>query len=532
MESLEVASTMPLGRETNADEMPQLIGLKNRHIDGLPVELLLDVFRYVLPPSRLLDPLSSRGTDSPWTRAMAAKATLAQVNRRWHAVALHLLYEEACLRRPAQVRSLADSLRANLSRLHLVKTVIVDCPADTEEDRTLVFGGLIKILVLCTRLRTLIFTDALFSKDVKLNLKTPFLFQDSHETYQYDIPTMLVTLIGSILSRTLTRFEHWPEGGTTFYTHRSIAWPLSRFTNAPHLTSLAIHIDNPAALDLIVLPSLEELDLSRDYATPRDWERSTYFLAWELPRLRHLILPVMTNIHEKFLKRFGARITYLEFRDHLDLTMRYDFAPSMPPTHHIHFCPALQHLVFQADAHATTMPPLPEHPTLAYIDVWVHSPAGRLRHDLIAAHADKQAEREVRLMNVRFLDRALHGIPGIPELFPPWTPAGELPSVHAIPGLSITHAVWGVYRSDLDELFPPAEAPWDAEPDSDEEYGLWDSWVLPGHSDDEEPEEPTYDGSSEDEVGTESESENDDDDEEAGMSVEAGDADADEDEEL
>ena len=89
-----------------------------------------------------------------------------------------------------------------------------------------------------------------------------------------------------------------------------------------------------------------------------------------------------------------------------------------------------------------------------------------------------------------------------------------------------------MYRSDLDELFPPAEAPWDAEPDSDEEYGVWDSWVLPGHSGDEEPEEPNYDGSSEDEVGTENESESDDEGEEAGMSMEAGDADADEYEEL
>ncbi|PIL34466.1 hypothetical protein GSI_03242 [Ganoderma sinense ZZ0214-1] len=506
--------------------------LKNKHIDALPVELLLEVFRYVVPPSRLLDPVSSRGTNSPWTRAMTAKATLAEVNRRWHSVSLGLLYEEACLRRPAQVRSLSDSLLEHPDRHHLLKTVIVDCPADAAEDRTVVFRGLAQILTRCTRLRTLIFTDALFSKDVKPKLQgldLMFLFRDPHEICQYEIPTTLVVFIESALSRTLARFEHWPEGGTTFYTRHSMAWPLGRFTHSPHLTSLAIHIDNPAALDSIVLTSLEELDLSRDYVTPRDWDRSKYFLSWQLPRLRRLVLPVMTNIHERFLKRFGARITYLEFRDHLNLAPRYPWGPPTPPTDHIHLCPSLRHLVFQADVHTTSLPPLPAHATLAYIDVWLFSPAGRLRHDLLAARAGKMAERDVRLGNVRVLDRALHDIPGLAELFPPWTPAAELPSVHAIPGLSITHAPWGVYRSDLDELFPPAEAPWDEEPDSDEEYGEWDSWVLPGHSDDEEPEELKYDGSSEDEAGTATENDSEDSELDLlGLAEEGGDTEVDE----
>ncbi len=503
-----LGSTVLEGPENNEDK---LIIPKNKGVDGLPVELLLDVFRYVLPPSRLLDPASWRGMHSLWTRAMADKATLAQVNLHWHSVAIALLYEEASLRRPAQVRSFGDALRGNPGRFLLVKTLVFDCPADTAADRTSVYSDLVYILPQCTRLRTLIFTDALFVRDVKLKPDLGYIFADTLDVFsQYEIPTTLMTFIEAVLSRSLVRFEHWPEGGTTVFTRHSMAWPLYRFTHAPHLTSLAIHIDNPAALDLIVLTSLEELDLSRDYTTPRDWDRSKYFLSWQLPRLRRLVLPVMTNIHESFLRRFGTRITYLEFRDHLDLHQRYADGPTTPPTDHIHFCPSLRHLVFQADPHATTMPHLPGgHPTLAYVDMWFHSPAGRLRYDLIAARADKMAERGVRLRNVRFLDRALHGIPGLPELFPPWTPEDELPGVHTIPGLSITHTPWGVYRSDLDELFPPAEAPWDEEPDSAEEYGEWDHFLLSGHSD-SEPEEPNYDGSSEDEGdgdGTESERE-------------------------
>ncbi|KAI1784820.1 hypothetical protein LXA43DRAFT_1077239 [Ganoderma leucocontextum] len=513
------------GRGENEEKMSQPNKHKNKCIDGLPVELLLDVFRYVLPPSRLLDPVYTRGTHTPWTRAMTAKATIVQVNRHWHSVVLTLLYEEASLRRSAQVRSFADALRGNAGLPHLVKTIVFDCTADTGEERNFVFSDLVYILTRCTRLRTLIFTDALFVRDVKRKRDLGIVFADSLDLCQYAIPMTLIDAVESVLSRTLVRFEHWPQGGATTFTRHSMAWPVHRFTASPHLTTLAIHVDNPAALERIVLASLDELDLSRDYVTPRDWDRSKYFLSWELPRLRHLVLPVMSNIHGSFLQRFGKSITYLEFRDHLDLHMRYVGGPPTPPTDHIHFCPSLQHLVLQADDQSS-IPRLPSLPTPAYIDLWFYSPAGHLRYDLVAARSHGMVGRDIRAQNVRFLDRALHGIPGLPELFPPGTPEDELPRVHAISGLSITHAAWGVYRSDLDELFPPAQEPWDSEPDSEEEYGEWDCWVLPGHSDCE-PEDPEYSGSSEDEGDTESEG----DCEEPGLlaiKMELGDTDADE----
>ena len=55
-------------------------------------------------------------------------------------------------------------------------------------------------------------------------------------------------------------------------------------------------------------------------------------------------------------------------------------------------------------------------------------------------------------------------------------------SAKAYPGLSIVHAAWGVYRSDLDEL-SPANDPEDLGSDSESE-GVSEGWDTSSTSDD------------------------------------------------
>ncbi|TBU27035.1 hypothetical protein BD311DRAFT_724906 [Dichomitus squalens] len=406
--------------------------------DDLPVELLHTIFRYTIPPNALLDPIATRGSCTPWIQAIAAKMTLARVSRRWHSATLPFLYEEVSFRHPTQVRSFASTLRTHPNICRLVRKIVVDCPA-TKEIRDLVVGDLIYILTQCTELRALAFTDSLFAME-----------DDLRRVALYAFPTALTAAIRA-LSRTLVRFEQWPQGGTPHFT-----WPIACVSPAPLLTTLTINIDHDESLKSVELAALEELDISCQYVVPRGSDHSQRFANWRLPRLKRLIMPMAIDNQGRLLQQFGRSITYLEFRDHLDMATRWHKTPWRPYVDYIHLCPILQHLVFQ-EYDTSVLDLLPSHPTLTYVDIWFNSPAGHIRQDFLERCRQRRSASDLR-WNVRLLDRSLNAVRQLPELFPPGVPEEELPSIHAIPGLSITHTAWGVYRSDLDILYPPEDS--------------------------------------------------------------------------
>ena len=400
----------------------------------LPVELLHAIFRFTLPPVELLDPTPSRGPRSPWMRMMAAKRALAQVSKHWHSVALTFLYEDICFRYSTQVSALAATFRGNPTVGCLVKTIVVDCPV-TSEMRDAFVLDLAHILSQCTALRTIIFTDSAFAME-----------DDLRRVALYPFPVRIEHAIKR-RKDTLQRFEQWPLGGTPHFT-----MPVSCITPATRLRVLAINVDHPSSLESVTLPALEELDLSQEYDVPR-LENMDRFLSWTLPRLRILILPMATRIQGLVLKAHGRALEYLEFRDHLELGSN----AHAPYCDYIHLCPALRHLVFVARSPSkdlAVLNRLPAHPTLAFVDMWVNSPAEALCAEFIERRAARKLATDVQWKNVRLLDRALSTVVALPRLFPPDTPETDLPSTHSVPGLAITHTTWGVYRSDLNDLFP------------------------------------------------------------------------------
>ncbi|KAI0714048.1 hypothetical protein C8T65DRAFT_158437 [Cerioporus squamosus] len=427
--------------ENCKDTASRWIRHQNGSTDDLPVELLHTIFRFVLPPSTLLDPTPSRGPQSAWVRVLASKLALGRVSKRWHASILPFIYEEVSFRHATQLRAFSRSLGENPDLAQLVKSIVIDCPV-TGEVRDMVTIDLAYILTRCTGLRALVFTDNLFSME-----------DDLRRVTLYPFPPTLVTAIGT-LSKTLQRFEQWPLGGSPHFT-----FPISCIASFPHLFSLSINVDHPASLEHVELPVLEELDLSQEYDVRRGEGHARRFLDWELPRLKRLVLPMATDIQGRVLRKWGKTVDYLEFRDHLDMaTHLYSDSSRYPYADHIHLCPRLRHLVFQTKGTPSNdfdvVDRLPSHPTLAYIDIWTISPAGERRTDFIASRAARKLAKEVPWKNIRLLDRALNSIARLPQLFPPDTPHHELPRVHTVPGLPIVHTPWGVYRKDLDVLFP------------------------------------------------------------------------------
>ncbi|KAM5533150.1 hypothetical protein V8D89_013198 [Ganoderma adspersum] len=444
--------------ENCKDTASRWIKHQNGSTDDLPVELLHTIFHFVLPPNTLLDPTSARGARTPWHRAMAAKTTLARVSRRWHSIAVTFLYEEVTFRHVTQVRSFASTLQTNPNLRHLAKKIVVDCPVATEM-RDPVVIDLVYILTWCTELRSLAFTDNLFAME-----------DDLRRVALYHFPSALAAAVRG-LSGTLVQFEQWPLGGTPHFT-----WPVS-CVSAPRLIALAINVDHAASLERIEMASLEELDLSREYALPRGEDHSQRFVNWKLPRLKRLVLSMATDIQGRVLQQLGGSLTYLEFRDHLDMSHRWNKGPWKPYVDYIHLCPALRHLVFQS-SNISTFDEFPSHPTLVFVDMWIHSPAGQVRRDFMERRRQRRIAGELQWKNVRLLDRALSWNRQLPGLFPPDVPEDELPCVHAIPGLSITHAGWGVYRSDLDTLYPPEDAAEGEDPDESS-----DGWGTSSDSD-------------------------------------------------
>ena len=418
---------------------------QNGSTDDLPVELLHTIFRFVLPPSTLLDPTPSRGPHSPWVQALASKLSLGRVSKRWHSSVLPFMYEEVTFRYATQVQSFARSLRQNPDLSYLVKRIVVDCPV-TAEIRESVTSDLAFILTRCTRLRNLVFTDNLFSMED---------LEDIRHIMLYPFSPALTSAIRT-LSSTLQRFEQWPQGGSQLM---HFTFPINCITSCTQLIALSINIDHPASLERVVLPTLEELDLSQEYDVRRGDGHATRFIKWELPRLKRLVLPMATDIQGRVLQKWGKTIEYLEFRDHLDMGLHlYSESSHHPYADHIHLCAKLHHLVFQMRGSTSnyfeTVDRIPTHPTLAYIDIWTISPAGERLADFVVSRTGRKLAKDVPWKNIRLLDRALDAIVRLPQLFPPDTPDHELPRVHRIPGLAIVHTAWGVYRKDLDMLFP------------------------------------------------------------------------------
>ncbi|KAI0352674.1 hypothetical protein OH77DRAFT_780954 [Trametes cingulata] len=386
------------------------------------------------------------------------KRNLTEVCWRWRPVAQALLYEDISLRHAKQARALSKALRGNPELGRLVKKMVVDCPAppssETWEVKNAVVLDLVDILLECTSLKTLVFTDTLFVEEAP-NCTIEAL----------EFPRAFIDVIVK-RSATLRRVEQWPQGGA----HAHFELPINAILACTHLVSLTINLNHGAAEKHVVLPYLEELDLSRQYNDVVG-DQSTHFAKWEMPRLRRLVLPVSSDLYKTFLQKHGRMITYLEFRDHLDLLSM----PVRPFCQYIHLCPNLRHFVFDAKGSdfmvANDILP---HPTLAYVDIWVNSPADTMRATFVDMRAKRTIAPQTTWKNIRLLDRALHWVTELPALFPPDTPSTELPSVHRSPGLSITHTEWGIYRSDLDELYPehlPLDVDGDTEPaDEREEY--------------------------------------------------------------
>lgn len=443
-------------QENCKDTAARWIHHKNGSTDDLPTELLHTILRFTLPPRTLLDPTPSRGAQSLWIRALVIKKGLSQVSKRWHSVLLPFMYEEVSFRHATQVRAFAASLRGNADLTSLVRMIVVDCPV-TSEVRDVVIGDLAYILTRCSRLRVLIFTDNLFVME-----------DDLRSIALYPFPSTLAAAVET-LSGTLRRFEQWPQGGGHHFT-----FPIRCITSCQQLTSLAINVDHPASLEPISFPSLEELDLSQEYDVRRA-EHTGRFTTWELPSIKRLILPMATNIQGEILLKYGQSIDFLEFRDHLDMAPHLHPESSRHPyIELLHLCPTLRHLVFQVKtSHLSEFQLLnrfPAHPTLAYIDIWVTTPAGKMRREFLALRQARKLAPGVPWKNIRLLDRALNYIHTrrLPQLFPPDTPEDELPCTHSILGLAIVHAPWGVYRGDLDVLYPSFDSDSGEESDSED----------------------------------------------------------------
>ncbi len=117
-----------------------------------------------------------------------------------------------------------------------------------------------------------------------------------------------------------------------------------------------------------------------------------------------------------------------------------------PFSDHTYYCLSLEHLAYRARSVAFS------HPSFAYIDVWVHPEAVCQYCGYVAVSMERVIPSGVRWKNVRLLDDTLRRILRLPELFPPGTTTEQVPCVHAMPVLDITHAAHCVYCNDVPEL--------------------------------------------------------------------------------
>ena len=333
--------------------MDHNLDLAQRYASQLSPEILLNIFRFTIPPDYCIDPIMKLGgRKNLWRNTIRTQKSVTLVCKSWNGPATEVLYEHIIFTRMGQIVAFARTLRSE-DRNHaaLVKSLVLDSCLVLDTCVNVVKEDLEFILLRCTQLRRFAFRDVL-----------PHVDEPNSNALDNAVsPTWLFTSTG-LRERTALHLRHLELSRTLSDDYLPVVHRL--LSNAPQLISLklvginVLSTDRCAPLDTVTLPALQDLMMDAFRSA------SLYYVQtkWQLPALRSLTLLDIPTLPVALLRAHGRGITYL----HLDRTSKPDFIIE----DHAdlgELCPALIHLALPGPL---ALPLKLSAPTLQHLDMW------------------------------------------------------------------------------------------------------------------------------------------------------------------
>ncbi|KAF7315817.1 hypothetical protein MIND_00097800 [Mycena indigotica] len=305
-------------------------------IEDLPDEILLLIFREVVPPQWMLNRIKELVPDSLESFDLEAKTSLALVCKQWNLIATEMLYKNIFLRRVGQVPALARTLQ-NTSALRLiVRHLNLSCFVPRAYQK-LFEAQTNQILDMCPGLTHFGLTPL------------------------YRIPTTEYIHAFLSLKTTITRLEFTEQINFTFIL--ASVTQLCQGLRSLSLSFTENYQDSYPYLDFLKLEELRVKQLTQDsdesMLTPTLWN-------WSMPVLQRLWFTSCrsddfseSSFTLLFLKKYAASVIFLSLSIACCIPLQKD-----------NLCPKLQHLCVEVSSRQETWFPVDGHTSLAYVDVW------------------------------------------------------------------------------------------------------------------------------------------------------------------
>ncbi|KAJ7450330.1 hypothetical protein B0H11DRAFT_322963 [Mycena galericulata] len=370
-------------------------------LQGIPSEILHEIFDRVVPPENLLNPSLHCGPNSAWCNAMVTKRALVLVSRDWYQAGIDFVYRHIVIRRLSQLPELLETLTALPGLGALVRSITFMCYVPCAfHDST--YATMERILQLCpgvTGVHDLLPFFVPIRYPFPALPKTITSIKIGPHDHAVDILDMLRLSCGQLLELAL------PAADDPLFDEENIIFP--------HLHTLCLTIGSGFG------------------------DMQTFASKWKLPQLKSLTFRLSADLdpghslatdYRHILKLHGRRLKYLAFpglypryaRPH-PLDDPEDFG------HLVALCPAVEQLVLPA--HATCFDTY-THPSVKWLDIWcpsIHEEPAPSEH----AASPRFPNVEIR----RLLDPAL--VPHIEDLPRTIDPRASGSWTLSFPGLAV-----------------------------------------------------------------------------------------------
>ncbi|KAK1231772.1 hypothetical protein PQX77_005094 [Marasmius sp. AFHP31] len=428
----------------------------------IPHEILLEIFRYTIVPSKLLNYGSTVATHvHVYEQIIIQRESLLLVCQRWYNVAVEVFYREVHLRSVLQTFKFIESLETfgNTSRQFLVKDLIIHAVAPPAEEPT--SAGIVNIIRrifhLCANLSRLSFfpiapgwSGPIVSSDIELNYSPVLpsaLFPSNYCLRELCLGSDALHYLSDYFvhcSHSLEILDLWVASRvvTPALSIQGLEWPRLKWLRCRFYQNGegANHAQSVEFARSFKTPQLESLTLSW-----APYIAGSGALASPFP-VSSLIPLVEVNRN---------RLRYLCMHGFQDQFERGNGVASI-----LKRAPELEHLVI--DARLFNVPAPGAHPSLKYIDIWsgcslTGEDARRAESGGITLDIDEN--RFPSLKNIRVLDKALLSTAAhvdLPSMIPQGTAEYRFPGFVDIATTSDGKVV---YRNDMLNL----EHRWDWE---------------------------------------------------------------------
>ncbi|KAJ8079845.1 hypothetical protein PM082_016670 [Marasmius tenuissimus] len=421
---------------------------------SIPHEILLEIFRYVIVPSKLLNYGSSVAPHvHVYEQIIVQKEILLLVCKGWYNVAVEMFYREVHLRSAIQSLKFIESLETfgNTGRQSLVKDLTIHALAPPAEEPTsaCIVNIIRRIFHLCTNLSRLSFfpiapgwSESIVSSDIELNYS----------------PVLPSALFPSFCLRELCLGSDALHYLSDYFTHCSHS-----------LEVLDLWVASRAVTPALSIQGLEWPRLKwfrcRFYQNEEDADhvRSVEFArSFKTPRLESLTLswtpyiagsgaftsPFPVSSLTAPVEANRSRLRYIRIVGFRDQLKRGNGVAGI-----LERVPKLEHLV--VDARLFNDPAPGAHPNLKYIDIWSGCSLTKeddRRAEIGGITLDIDENRFPSLKNIRVFDKALLSTAAHVDL-PSLVPQGK--AEYRYPEF-IDNAVTSdgkvVYRNDMSSL--------------------------------------------------------------------------------